>query len=64
MLHPRQCSCFNCKNDYTPDEDRASLILRKWHKPTGKRPNRIKKIENTENVVMEVKTISKIGINI
>ena len=49
MLHPRQCSCFDCKNGYTPDKDRADLLLRKWKKPTGKRLNRTKKIKNIKN---------------
>lgn len=42
MIHAIRCDCFNCKNGYTPVEDRADYFLRKWKKPTGKRKNREK----------------------
>lgn len=45
MIHARLCSCFDCKNGYTPITDRADYFLRDWRKPTGKRKNiEVKKI--------------------
>lgn len=47
MLHPRQCSCFNCVNGYTPISDQADMLLRKWRKPKGKtKTKKVKIIKN------------------
>lgn len=51
LLHCRGCTCFDCKNGYTPVEQKTGELFRKYRKPTGKRKNRTKKI----NAVNEFK---------